>query len=106
MIPGLRIAYANMILRLGPREPVMAIRCWRTGHPEPEGDSDLPTGTIPTHWFKEEPAFAAELYALECGIPNDKADITIPVSVRDERGVVRNFQVRLIRTIEAKVEEL
>ncbi len=107
MTRGIVVRYAGMNLRFGgpPRE-VVAVRCWRTGSPEPEGASDFPPGKHPPNWLKEEPDFAAELYALECNIPADKNEETLLVSVRDERDVVTHYKVRLVRTIEAKVEKL
>jgi len=85
----------------------LCARVWAQDEAEPsDGMSNLTTA--PKNWFRETPAYAAELYSLERWLPDTRASfepIERVVYVRDDAGRLHKFDVRLRRetTVDVKV---
>jgi hypothetical protein len=61
----------------------------------------------PPSWFKENPAKAAELYALELGHPNPHGDpIKRRIHVEDSDGALHVFDVVVYWAINARVRKM
>jgi len=80
---------------------VIAAKVWGDNETEPpEGHVCHPTTAPSERWFQEEPRYAAELYALE---NYHKEEGTHRVYVRDDRGELHEFQIKMVLTMEAVV---
>jgi hypothetical protein len=81
----------------------LADRVWGPGETEPPEGVLTRLVTAPPNWFREEPAYAAELYALERGamMPPEYT-----VYVRDVKGVLHVFSVRAALELVVRVRPL
>lgn len=75
-----------------------------TIEPEPEGLFNKGTcPDAPKNWFREEPAVAAELYALELGGGRGHYTTKYEIRVLDEGGTYHRFQTETCRELVALV---
>lgn len=81
----------------------LAAKVCGPGEPEPPDGVLTHLTSAPANWFREDPAYAAELYALERGarMPSEYV-----VRVRDVDGVLRLFKVRAALELSVRVREL
>ncbi len=78
-------------------------KVWGPGEPEPPDGVLTHLTSAPANWFREEPAYAAELYALERGA---KMPPEYLVHVRDVGGVLHRFVVRAALELVVRVREM
>jgi hypothetical protein len=81
----------------------LAARVWGPGEPEPPEGVLTHLTSAPPNWFREEPAYAAELYALERGA---KMPPEYTVYVRDVNGVLHLFKIRAALELVVRVSQL
>lgn len=81
----------------------LADKVWGPGETEPPDGVLTHLTSAPKNWFREKPAYAAELYAMERG---SKMPSRYEVKVRDEDGVVHRFAVRAALELVVRVERL
>lgn len=73
----------------------IAAKVWAYDEPEPEGLFNKATcPEAPPNWFREEPEYAAELYALERGTHRG-ARTAYKINVLDEDGKLHRFEVEV-----------
>jgi hypothetical protein len=60
----------------------------------------------PENWFREDPAYAAELFALEVHPYYKPGQKIYIVAVEDENGIARRFEVTVRRVFETASREL
>ncbi len=82
---------------------VLAAKVWGPGEPEPQDGVLTHMTSAPPNWFREEPAYAAELYALERGA---KMPPEYTVYVRDLNGILHRFKVRAALELAVHVSQL
>lgn len=80
-----------------------AAKVWGPGEPEPPDGVLTHLTSAPANWFREEPKYAAELYALERGsrMPSEYL-----VHVRDVDGDLHRFMVRAALELVVRVTEV
>ncbi len=81
----------------------LAAKVWGPGEPEPPDGVLTHLTSAPVNWFREEPAYAAELYALERG-PRMPSEYL--VHVRDVDGLLHRFIVRAALELVVRVRQL
>lgn len=73
-----------------------ATKVWELGQPEPEGLFDPKAcPTAPKNWFREDPAYAAQLYAMEIRMCGRRPAGVITVCVLDNADTLHEFKVRV-----------
>lgn len=73
---------------------ILAAKVWASDENEPEGlFNKTSCPTAPPNWFREEPVYAAELYALERYGRSPKREMVI--HVRDTDGVTHTFRAEV-----------
>jgi hypothetical protein len=81
----------------------IAAKVWGPGEPEPPDGVLTHLTSAPPNWFREEPAYAAELYALERG---SRMPAEYEVHVRDVKGVLHDFKIRAALELVVRVRPL
>lgn len=80
-----------------------AIKVWELGKPEPEGLFDRQAcPNAPANWFAEDPALAAQLYAMEIS-GEGRPDGPVTVCVLDDASTLHEFKVRVAHVLDAIV---
>ncbi len=87
-----------------------AVKVWREGLPEPEDGDVTDIDSIPGGrdggWLREDPAYAAELYALEVyptmTRPGGEPKV-VRVAVLDDTGSRRTYAVTLVPSVDTIV---
>jgi hypothetical protein len=87
---------------------ILATKVWALDECEPPGQASSNLEGVPRHWFREDPAYAAELYALErWGKFMHDGTLTkceAFIYVLDTRGDTQRFTVHMAWDLAVKAE--
>ncbi len=84
----------------------VAAKVWGPGEQEPPDGVLTHLTSAPPNWFREDPEYAAELYALERGIGDRCMPDEYQVLVRDTDGALHAFAVRPRMELHVSVRRL
>lgn len=86
-----------------------AVKVWASDENRPSGDKLSNLTTAPKNWFREEPAYVAELYGLERGLIAQMYGVPLAglnefhVFVEDDLGGTHEFGVKVQHELVARV---